>query len=199
MSLRSFQRAVVDLTLAPGMARALRRGEAGALAGYDLTERERDRILAIVRQPGISVHCTLSRGNRLEVIMEAFPMTCVLLQPVLRGLLDELWEEHHPTHYQLAQERTAFAAFIARKIAAGQLAIEYLEEVLAYESACLALSERMRSGGDAEVETIVTFAHPPDALLPPLARRSAPPAGLPTGSYRTRVKLANERFTLECV
>jgi hypothetical protein len=198
MSLRSFQRAVVELTLAPRMARALRGGDAGALAGYDLTERERDRLFAIARQPGISVHCSLSRGNRLEVIMEAFPMTCVLLRPLLRVLLDELFEEHRPSHYQLAEERGAFAALLARKLAAGDLAIEYLDEILAYETACLALTERMRNGAE-EAETIVEFAHPPDELLPPLAQRSAPPAGLPTGAYRARVRLADERFTVELI
>ena len=105
MSLRSFQQAIVDLTLAPVMAQSLRRGDAAALAGYDLTQRERDRILDIVSQAGISVHCSLSRGNRFEIIVNAFPMTCVLLQPTLRALVDELWLEHRPTNYQLSRRR----------------------------------------------------------------------------------------------
>jgi hypothetical protein len=199
MSLRSFQRAVVELTLAPRMARALRQGDAGVLAGYDLTGRERDRILDIVRQPGISVHCSLVRGNRLEVIFDAFPMTCVLLRPVLRPLVDELWQEHRPTNYQLAGEETAFAAIVSRKIAQGELTIEYLREIFAYEMACLELVQRARMRNDpgAEVEAVVEFQHSPDELLPPLSQRTAPPAGLPSGSYRARVKLQNEQFEVE--
>jgi hypothetical protein len=199
MSLRAFQRAVVELTLAPDMARALRQGDAGVLAGYDLTGRERARLLDMVRQPGISVQCSLSRGNRLEVIMAAFPMTCVLLRPVLRQLVDTLWREHRPTNYQLAGEQTAFAALVRREIAAGVLAIEYLPEILAYETTCLELAERsrMRTGSDTAAEALVEFEHPPDTLLPPLSRRAAPPAGLPSGSYRARVKLQGDRFTVE--
>jgi hypothetical protein len=199
MSLRSFQRAIVDLTLAPAKARALRHGDTDVLAGYELTGRERARILDIVRQPGISVHCSLSRGNRLEVIVEAFPMTCVLLRPVLRQLVDELWQEHRPSNYQLAGEAAAFAALVRRKIADGALAIEYLAEILAYETTCLELAERtrMRAAQDAAAEAMVEFEHDPDALLPPLSRLTAPPAGLPSGSYRALVKLQNARFTVE--
>ena len=67
------------------------------LASYDLMPRERQRIIAIVSQPGMSVHCSLSRGNRLEVVFDAFPMTCVLLGFRLRSVIDELWEQHRPT------------------------------------------------------------------------------------------------------
>jgi hypothetical protein len=159
MSLQSFQRAVVDLTLWPRNAAALRRGETGVLADYDLTERERRRIVDIVSQPGISVSCSLARGNRLEMIAGTFPMTCVVLEPVLRQVLDELWADHRPTNYQLAGEDTAFAALVSRKLAAGEFAFEYLEEVFIYECACRELTHRVRSLDDldAVAETIVEF------------------------------------------
>jgi hypothetical protein len=199
MSLPSFQRAVVDLTLSPQIAVALLHGDTGALADYDLTERERRRILDIVRQPGISVSCSLVRGNRLEVIAGIFPMTCVLLEPVLRQVLDELWAEHRPSNYQLAGEDKAFAALVGRKIAAGELAIEYLDEVFAYERACqeMAYGIRTLDGPDAVAETVVEFHHSPDELLPPLSRLAAPPPGLPRGSYRARVRLVDDRLEVE--
>ena len=183
------------------MAQSLRRGDAAALAGYDLTRRERDRILDIVRQAGISVHCSLSRGNRFEIIVSAFPMTCVLLQPALRALVDELWLEHRPTNYQLSGEDTAFATLVGRKLAQGELAIEYLAEIFGYELACLELARRMRMQTDAEAapEAIVEFQHAPDELLPPLSRLAAPPPGLPSGSYRARVRLEGDRFALEAL
>ena len=199
MSLQAFQRAVVELTLSPQKARGLREGDADVLAAYDLTPRERDRILDIVRQPGISVNCSLSRGNRLEVIAEAFPMTCTLLQPVLRRLVDELWTEHQPTNYQLAGEEIAFASLVHDKIARNELTIEYLHEILEYELACLELAgkRRIQTDPNAAVEIIVEFQHSPDDLLPPLSRLSTPPPGLPAGSYRARVKLQGEQFDVE--
>ena len=197
MSLQSFQQAVVDLTLSPWMAQELRKGDAVPLAGYDLTSRERARLSNIVNQPGISVHCSLSRGNRFELIVNAFPMTCVLLRPLLRRLVDELCQEYRPTNYQLSGEQTAFAAIVRRKMAAGELVIEYLDEIFAYEMACLDLVERMRSDPTDEVTALVEFQHSPDDLLPPLSQLESPPAGLRAGSYSARVRLQGELFKVE--
>jgi hypothetical protein len=197
MSLRSFQRAVADLTLSPMTARALRRGNFCALSTYELTQRERDRLIDIVRQPGISVHCSLSRGNRLEMIVGAFPMTCVLLRPVLRSLVDETWQIHRPTNYQLSGEDIAFAAVVSPKLAAGELAFEYAAEIFAYERACLELTRRARLGPDAEIEKLVEFQHCPDELLGPLSRRRPPPRGLSAGSFPARVALRGGRFRVE--
>jgi hypothetical protein len=118
MSLQAFQRAVVDLTLAYTKVRALRKGDANLLASYDLTPIEQQRIFAIVNQSGIAIHCSLSRGNRLEVVVNAFPMTCILIESQLRVLMDELWEHRRPTNYQLDGEDLAFAEFIGEKIEA---------------------------------------------------------------------------------
>ena len=74
MSLDAFQCAAVDLTLDYRKARAVRDGDPAVLAGYELTDRERSRLVAIVGQPMMSVHCSLSRGNRVEIIGGAFPM-----------------------------------------------------------------------------------------------------------------------------
>ncbi len=180
MSLKAFQRAVVDLTLSYPKVRALRAGdEHGLLAGYDLTPLERERLFAIVRQPGIAVHCSLSRGNRLEVVVNAFPMTCVLLESQLRPLMNELWGRHHPGNYQLAGEEVAFAAFISDKIASSELMVEYLPEILTYEKTCLDLTNHswLQTNPDVRLEGLVEFQHAPDDLLPPLAQLTAPPAG----------------------
>ncbi len=115
------------------MADRLRHGDAGVLASYDLTGRERDRLIAVASQRGMAVHRTLARGNRLEVIFEAFPMSCTLLRPVLRALVDELWAAHRPSHYQLAEEADVFVALISARLADGSLVLEYLPEVFGYE------------------------------------------------------------------
>ncbi len=197
MSLQAFQQAVVDLTLSYPSVRAVREGRGdGWLASYDLTPRERDRILSIVSQPGMAVHCSLSRGNRLEVVFGAFPMTCVLLGTGLRAVVDELWEQHRPTNYQLAGEENAFAAFIGGRIAAGTLPIDYLPEILAYETTCLEMTReyRVQSDPHAVIERFVEFRHSPDDLLPPLARLQFPPPGLPAGACRSRVTMREGRF-----
>ena len=145
VSLQAFQQAVVDLTLSYPRVRDVREGRDDKwLASYDLTPRERDRIMSIVSQPGMSVHCTLSRGNRLEVVYYAFPMTCVLLGSRLRALVDELWAQHRPTNYQLAGEENTFAEFVGGRIAAAALSIDYLPEILAYETTCLEMTREYR-------------------------------------------------------
>jgi hypothetical protein len=194
----AFQRAVVDLTLDYRKSSALLHGDRDVLAGYDLTDRERTRLLSIVAQPGMSVHCSLSRGNRLEVIAGVFPMTCVLLEPILNGLIDELWREHRPSNYQLAGEEAAFADVIRRKRADGELDVEYLDEIFAYELACWEMIRRGRTRpGTADAEARVDFVHRPSDLLPPLSRLEAPPPDLPTGSYPAIVRLRDGGFEVE--
>jgi hypothetical protein len=199
MSLKGFQQAVVELTLAPKWFRALRRGESTLLERYDLNERERNRLLDIARQPGVAMNCSLARGNRLELIVAAFPKTCTLLKPRLPRLLDELWEQHQPDNYQLFGEEDAFAAFIGRKIDQGELPVEYLAEIFAYEMARrdLAIRLEMSTGADAVLEAIVEFQHAPDQLLPPLSRLLAPPAGLPCGVFQARVRLREAGFEVD--
>jgi len=203
MSLLMFQRALVELTLTPQKARALRLGDESILAGFELTGLERDRLEAVVRQRGMSVSCSLSRGNRLEMIFQSFPMTCVLLKPILRELVDELWTDIQPTNYQLAGEETIFAALLTRKLAADNLSILYLEEIFAYELACMELTRQARNparnqtGTDAKL--IVDFQHSPDDLLPPLSQLTTPPDGLPEGNYRARVMLIDDQFKVELI
>ncbi len=201
MSLRGFQEAAVDLTLAPDLCRALRRGESAVLDRYNLNERERNRLLDIALQPGIAMNCALARGNRLELIVEAFPKTCTLIKSRLPRLLDELWEQRKPDNTQLFGEENAFAAFIARKVSHGELDVECLSEIFAYELACRDLVLRLETDADAASvhETIVEFKHPPEALLPPLSRHAAPPSGLPSGVLPTRIRLREGGLELDPV
>lgn len=199
MSLRAFQQAIVELTLAPRRVRRLLQGDLSVLEKYDLAERERQRILFAAGQPGMELNCTIARGNRFEPVAELFPMTCTLLKPVLRELLDEIWEDAPPTNYQFAGEDEAFIKAVRRKLANGELAIEYLDEIFSYESRCAELARRMgvETGPNDESEALVEFRHPPDLLLPPLSEYKLPPAGLPTGTYLARLILRGEQFDVE--
>ena len=201
MSLQAFQQALVDLTLAPQQTRRLIRGDLTILDSYDLDERELSRLLDVVNHPGMSLNCTIARGNRFDAIGEVFPMTCVLLEPVLRDLLAELWENVRPTNYQFAGEEEAFAGIVRQKLSNSELSIPYLEEIFAYECRCWELAQEMRNQTelDHEVDAIIEFHHPPDLLLPPLSEMTAPPAGLPTGVYRARLTLRRNRFHVEMI
>ena len=203
MSLLMFQRALVELTLTPLKARSLRRGDQSILAGFELTGLERDRLEAVVHQRGMSVSCSLSRGNRLEMIFQSFPMTCVLLKPILRELVDELWIDIQPSNYQLAGEDAVFASLLTRKLAENNLSIPYLEEIFAYELACMELTHQARNPARnqtaANAGVIVDFQHSPDDLLPPLSQLTAPASGLPEGNYRARVRLIDDQFKVELI
>ena len=201
MSLQAFQQAIVDLTLAPRRVRRLLQGDLSVLEKYDLTERERKRILFAVAQPGMELNCTIARGNRFEPVAELFPMTCTLLKPVLRELLDEIWEDAPPTNYQFAGEDEAFIKAVRLKIASGELAIEYLDEIFSYETSCAELARRMGVVTDPNDvgEAILEFQHSPDLLLPPLSEYKLPPAGLPTGKYRAQLILRGEQFEVEMI
>jgi hypothetical protein len=199
MSLKEFQRAAVDLTLAPNLFGALRRGETAVLDQYDLSERERKRLREVSRQPGMAMNCSLARGNRLELIVGAFPKTCTLLRPFLPRLLDELWEQRKPDNYQLFGEEDAFAAFIAQKVSHGELVVEYLSDIFTYERTCrdLAIQLETGAGADSVLEAMVEFRHAPDELLAPLGRHVAPPSGLPSGVFPTRVRLSEEGLEVD--
>lgn len=199
MSLAEFQRALCDMTLDPLFATSVVRSGSSSLAAYQLSDREKGRLVDVVRQPGMSVNCTLARANRFAPIADAFPLTCSLFKPQLRGLLDELWSIHRPGNYQLAGEADAFARFLEEKISRGELDYAYAEEVFRYESAAWELIQTLRSSMlDPEPESkgekcaTVRFRHDPRILVPCLERDEAPPAELPTGNYLVRLTLRGD-------
>lgn len=133
MSLQAYQTALARMTLDPALCRRmLNEGEA-ALSGYDLTPLELRRLVAVVRQPGMKVNCTLSRANRLAAISGLLPRTCDLLQDQLRELLDRHWAEHDMASLQTLPAGLEFAAFLEREIAAGRVSHPRAAETLAAE------------------------------------------------------------------
>ena len=199
MSLAEFQRALCDITLNPVFARSVLQSGIACLAGYELSVVEQGRLVAVVRQPGMSVNCTLARANRFAPIADAFPLTCSLLKPQLRGLLDELWSIHRPGNYQLAGEADAFAGLLEGKMSRGELDHAYAEEVFRYESAAWELIQTLRSSmldperaSKREKCATVRFRHDPRILVPCLERDEAPPAELPSGDYLVRLTLRGD-------
>lgn len=193
MSLPEFQRALVDMTLDAGLARAVKQGGARPLGAYGLSRREASRLVAVARQPGMVLNCTLARANRFTAIAESYPMTCVVIEPVLRELIDALWARDRPQGYQLTSDVESFARRVQDDHAL-HARFEYLSEIFRYEQACIALVNQTRRCSLAEMAgrvLEVPFSHDPGALLPPLHSRVAPPAGLPPAPHRMEIELVD--------
>jgi hypothetical protein len=203
MPLRDFQRALSDMTLDTRIAAEVRKDGRLALSDYNLTSLEQQRLVDVARQPGMDLNCTLSRGNRFAPIVEMFPLTCELLKPQLRELLDEFWSRHRPNNYQLGGEDDAFARFLQGKIARRELTHVYAEEVFQYESACVELAKSLRyvAADDCSVQgsehfRLAHFRHDPRILLRALERQETP-LDIPEGDYPVRITLRGDALDVE--
>lgn len=192
------------MTLDTRIAAAVRKEGAPALSDYELTSLEQQRLVDVARQPGMELNCTLARGNRFAPIVEMFPLTCELLKPWLRELLDELWSCHRPDNYQLAGEEDAFAGFLEGKIERRELTHPYVEEVFRYESVCLDLAKSLRyvSAEDSpehgsEHFRLARFHHDPRILLRALESHQTPPLDMPEGDYPVRITLRGDALDVE--
>jgi hypothetical protein len=204
MPLRDFQRALSDMTLDPRIAAAVRKDGAPTLSAYDLTSLEQQRLVDVARQPGMDLNCTLARGNRFAPIVELFPLTCELLKPWLRELLDELWSCRRPDNYQLSGEEDAFAGFLNGKIERRELTYPYVEEVFLYESACMDLAKSLRYVSAENLQQLglepfrrVRFRHDPRILLIALENHQIPPPDLPEGDYAVCITLRGDALEVE--
>jgi hypothetical protein len=113
--------------------------------------------------------------------------------------LDDLWEDVRPSNYQFTGEADAFVTRVQQKMARGELSIEYLDEIFAYELTCLDMAQEMRNQANTacEIERLVEFRHSPQPLLLALSTLNSPPSGLPQGSYRARLILRGMKFEVE--
>jgi hypothetical protein len=111
--LADFQQALADLVASPGRCQEIREQPDPMFTGYDLTPRERIRLVAIARHPAMAANCMVYRSNRLTPLALNFPDTCAALGPRLRPVVDQFWAEH-PTdnfvHFLIESDR--FATFL---------------------------------------------------------------------------------------
>lgn len=167
-------------------------GPSEALNGLDLTDRERQRLLAIAAQPGMRVNTAIHRANRLSPLDQTLPFTCLLLGERLRALLERYWSENPTENLQIPAECERFAAFLKGEIQAGRTADPYLEEVLAFERNCTELRffteaelrhRRLASDDLPPLVRVVTFRHDPVPLLEALAELEMPAADITEGEF----------------
>lgn len=194
MSLADFQRALADMTLDAGLAVEVRSRGSSALAGYALTETEGRRLQAVAQQDGMSLNCSLARANRFTSIHDAFSMTCLLLGPQLRSVLDQLWSARRPGNYQLTGEEMVFADIVEAAVTCHLLSVEYLGEILRYERACweMAMELRLKDASQMEGQSRKTrFEHDPGVLIDALSKNELPPSGLPRCEFEVTIRVVH--------
>ena len=167
-----------------------------ALAGLDLSDRERRRLLAIAAQPGMRVNTAIHRANRLTPLDQTLPFTCLLLGDELGPLVDRYWLENTTENLQLPAECERFGRFLEDRLGDGEISSPYVAEVLAFERACTELRFLVaadehhrpdgapdRRGGLPPRVRVVCFRHDPVRLLETLSKLEPPPGDLAEGTF----------------
>jgi hypothetical protein len=203
MSLLGFQRALADMVSSPALAIAVGANDRAAFEPYELSARERARLEAIARQPGMEVSCTLYRANRLTPIVMLLPYTCFILGDRIKAIAERFWSES-PTDLQFRTEIDCFADFLRHRVAAGELDEPLLDEVLEFELATnelrflprRRLSQEVAAGDGTSLRLhplvrLVSFRHDPQTLLARLAAADPLPYALDVGEFHL-VLLAGE-------
>jgi hypothetical protein len=200
VTLPAFQQALCELIRSPEACLELRAGRDGLLERYDLSPRERARLLDIVRQRGMSTSCTLYRSNRVTPIYTLLHSTCLVLGDRLKETLDAYWAATDLRDLEFKHEIDRFARFLRDGPAAAAAADPLLEAVLAFELAVNELRfaprrrilEDLRAAGGHTGEAARLRLHPlvriarfdrdPELVLPALAAREVP-RDLPAGEH----------------
>jgi hypothetical protein len=193
MSLSEFQRALASMTLDTTLARRVREQGAAALRGFALRPRDLDRLVRVAAQPGMALNCTLARSNRFTSIAESLPMTCAVLEPVLRELLDRLWAHDRPQGYQLSSELRPFIDRVQGDPALFER-FPLLDDVLRYELACLALiddARRLTLAAMSGRTRIIVLQHDPARLIEPLRAEQPVPVGLEREPHTVELELVD--------
>ena len=133
MTLAAYQDALAALVASPPLARRVRDGDHVPLDTYDLSDRERARLLKVVAQRGMAVNCVLYRSHRATPIATLLPRSCEALGPALGAELDAFWAATPYTLIQYEAEARAFAAFVGERPAGRAVAALLAEEVAALD------------------------------------------------------------------
>ena len=133
--LADFQQALADLTGSPELCIQVRREPSVLQKKYVLTEREWNRLLAIVRHRGMECACIVYRANRLAPLALNIPQTCKALGPDLRAVVSEFWAAFPETNVHFFVEADRFCRFLKAKIVEGRTFANDVESILDQESA----------------------------------------------------------------
>jgi hypothetical protein len=163
MSLAEFQRAFADHVASPARCLDCRQDSGRALAEYDLTDRERARLRAIVADRAMTANCILYRVNRLVPVYSVLPRTCRMLGDRLFVELDGYWSSCEASTFQYGLEAVRFGRWLLDRMRTGTLDDGPVSDVLAFEIAAFELAtERCER---AARRRVLEFRFDPTALL----------------------------------
>lgn len=140
MSLYNFQRAFAKLIASPSLCESVLKDDQHFFSEFDLTEKEKIRLVSVIRQRGMSACCSLYRMNRATPLYTQLSNTCTLLNDQLLLLMEKFWKENQDTSLQFREEVLAFGAFLMKHIVDGSIQVPFLKDVLQFEIAINELS-----------------------------------------------------------
>lgn len=172
MSQRSFQAALAQLVMDPEFRDSVRRNGRSVL-GDDLTELEKQRLVAIACDRGVDAARMLHESFRLSKIYRTLPLTRALLgKDRLAKEVREFWRESPPASHYFFGEASSFCTFLQKRLQSG-LRVKYLNEVVAYERAHLEL-QRPRNDRKRPPTQVVEFSCDAEVLFERLLRGVRP-------------------------
>ena len=114
-----FQQALADLVARPELCRQVRVNPGQLRQRYDLSEREFERLVAMVNHEAMECNCMLYRANRLAPLAMNLHEFCSALGPRLGPLLSEYSLRYPNTNVHFYAECDRFCQFITAKINEG--------------------------------------------------------------------------------
>jgi hypothetical protein len=111
-----FQQALADLVASPDACRQVLKDPAQLRLRYDLTQREFDRLIAMVNHSGMALNCMLYRANRLAPFAINLPGLCQALGVKLGPLLTEYSALYPNANVHFYLECDRFCNFIEAKL-----------------------------------------------------------------------------------
>jgi hypothetical protein len=160
VSLADYQRELARMVADPRHRRRIAAQPGAALAGSRLDARERKRLTAFARDPGMRVNTVLYRANRLAPIHAALPRTCAALGEQLGPVLTAYWRSRAIEDLQFPSEVARFAAFLRPRLGRRDLALPGLGALLAVELAVFELIMAPRRAIRASGRRSGTRLHP---------------------------------------
>jgi len=192
MSARDFQLAFASLIASPQTCCELLTAEGPFFSRFDLSEKEKLRLRAIVRQRGVSACCSLYRMNRVTPVYSQLSNTCALLKDKLIPLIEEFWQYLTKPSLQFREEVLEFGNFLMNKINVGAIGLPYLKEVLQLEIAMNELSYLPE--GEYRM---LGFEHDIFFILQALAEGKLEEAVVPYSAKRYKMYIKDDRVEME--
>jgi hypothetical protein len=201
MSLEAFQKATSDLVASPDLCRLLQSDPESVLGRYQLSPRDRHRLIDLVQQRGMSVNCTLYRFNRITPLYTLLPLTNFVLGESFIHEAEFFWETFRDSDPRFTQEVDRFGEFLMQRIDGHQIENPFVEEILKFELATNELrfvqrqeildgpgngSRRERAAATLHLHPLVRlvpFRHEPAKLLQLLKERRPLPYQLLEGDF----------------